>query len=425
MARFDLSVKTPVPIITDYSKIINARRTADLSGGSNDGPFSSLFDYTQEKVDLEAEHQKKEKTQQKIMRTNALGDAFRLIMEGAGAAAGATITKRNVNPGILSAVNEYSKNDLDYINRLEGLKTKKLALGQADLQYKLGQDAAALAKVEKQAERSHDEALQTAKELDNFIRENKILEKTYRLRGMENEAEAARKQTQSAIEQSLAIELARKKAEFDRGIGLSGGADPSSIDVITSPKKGDTKTIEFITPDTKKKIYLTPGMVNYIRTQLQTGKGKYDQTVPKVLRDAMANEAIKPESLYTAISDSWDYVRDNILPPGVYSQIYGGEPGQETETSSPETTATQSATGVPANVEELQQKIFTNLTTDTALDLEDNKSVKKKIGELSDLIYGNYLLQPGNKKTKNDAVTEANKVITKYRQLVRIKGNPQ
>lgn len=43
------------------------------------------------------ETESKEAMQQKIMRTNALGEAFRMLIEGAGAIGGATIQQRSIN----------------------------------------------------------------------------------------------------------------------------------------------------------------------------------------------------------------------------------------------------------------------------------------------------------------------------------------
>jgi hypothetical protein len=432
MDRLEFSGETPIPVIkgTNYEKAFAdrdavQRRIEEVkAAGPTDlsGPYSVLFDWKQEQADLKAQKEKAQLTQQKIMRTNALGEAFRVLGEGISARGGAPVTPRNPNPFILNAVNEYAKSDMDYINKLEGVKTKKLALAQTDVQYNLAQNAAGVAKAEKQAERSHEEAKQAEKELDNFIRELRLQENQFRLRGKEAEANGVRDQIKLAEETAAQIAVARKKEQFARGMDLTSEGVTSNINVHTKPEKGDKTAMEFVVPDTQETIYLPQGLVNHIRTYLQHGKGQYDQTVPAVLRDAMKNQAIKPEALYTAISDSWDYIKNSILPPDVYAQIYGGEPGQETVATAPVTdtavvSAAKNPSGSPASVQELQQTIFTNLTSDTAFDLKNDKSVKKKISEISDLIYANYLLQKDNKKNKNDAVTDANKIVSRYRQL--------
>jgi hypothetical protein len=378
------------------------------------GPYSAIFDWKKEQQDLETMQNKRQSAQQKIIRTNAIGDAFRLLIEGVGAATGATVVPRNVNPGILKALSDYSKNETEYMQRLEGIKTRKLALSQADVQYGLAQDAATLLKAEKREEESRQESRQAEKELDNYIRELRLQENQYRLRGLENEAEGVRKKIQMGEQAMIEVSVARKKAQFERGIDLVPGQGLSTgIDITTKPAKGDKTSMEFITPDTHQTIYLTPGLVNYISTQLSTGKSQYDQTIPKVLREIMANKNPQPEALAKAFTDNWDYIRDNIFAPvpDLAKQI-GLKPGQET-TQTGEQTVQQPVTAI----EELQQKIWDNLNTDTTLNLEDNKKVKSKIIELSDMIYAYYLTDKGNKKTKNDAITEANKIVSRYREL--------
>jgi len=413
-----------IPLMTgpNYSRLISIRKKADTKADSNLGPFSSLIDYDKEAEALETEKTRKQTANQKIMRTNAIGDAFRLIMEGMGAFGGSTITPRNVNPGILSAYQDYARNDIDYISRLEGLKTRKLAAGQADLQYNLSQNAAALDKAERQADRSHQEAIQASRELNNFIHEQQNLRDTYRLRGLENEAAAADKRAMLAIESKQAVDLAQKREEFARGIGLTGVANPNEIDVLSPPRKGDTKSWKFITPDTKKTITIRPELANYIRTQLQQGKNKYDPNVPQVLRDAMKDEVIKPESLATVFQESWDYIRDNILPPSVVEQIYGAGSGEEEPAAS-----TQPANTVPKqqqledgtvtldneSLKVLQTRINNSLN-DVKFDLSKSHQVKNKIKELADLIYSNYKAA-GIPMTENEALTEAQDLLRAFR----------
>lgn len=389
------SDRTGIPVAsgTNYSRIINIRNSVDTKADPNKGPYSSLFNYDQEEADLKTQNEKKQKVQQKIMKTNAVGEAFRLLIEGVGAFGGATITPRNVNPGILSAVSEYAKNEDEYMQRLEGLKNKKLVLKQADLQYSLGQNAASLDKAEKQAERSHQESIQAEKEVDNYIRELRLQENQYRLRGMENEAVGVQKQIQMGEQTALEIALARKKEQFSRGMDLTGGGASTGIDVLTPPKSDAQRQQQsFVVPDIKKEIFLNQGMTDYIRTQLQTGRGKYDQSVPQVLRDAMNNKNLQPEAVMTVISENWDYIRDNVLSPDVYKQIYGVEPGQEQKPS-----ATQVTNAPPKQAKQ----------EDGSVDLDENSQLQllgriketlnntsfadnKKLGTIKEFVYSTY-----------------------------------
>jgi hypothetical protein len=424
MARFDLGGTTPIPVIkgTNYAEEFANRdavrkRIEDAKLNPSMGPYSAMFDWKQEQADATALNEKKQLVQTKIMRTNAIGEALRLLGEGLAANQGAPVTQRNPNPFVLNAVNEYAKNDMDYINRLEGIKTKKLALGQMDLQTKIATASA-------QAERKHQEDMQATKELNDFIRESRLKEQEYKLRGLENEREAQRKRTQMAEQTLYEIEIARKKAQFERGIGLLDNGAKPTVDVFTPPKPGDKETLPFLTPDTKQTIYIKPELTNYIISQLSAGKSPYDQTLAKVFREIIANKKGQPEAIGKAFTDNWDYIRDHVLPAGVYEGIYGSKPPsgaatQQNQQPIQQSTTGEPSTGQPEGQEVLQKKIFDNLTNDTTNFLENDKAGRAKIGELADMIYANYLLQPGNKLTRNDAVTQANQIISKYRQLVR------
>ena len=407
MDRLDFKGETPIPVIrgTNYAQEFADRdairkriESAKDEAINMTGPYSVLFDWKKEQEDLKAQKEKAQLIQQKIMRTNALGEAFRLLGEGISAGKGAPVTPRNPNPFILNAVNEYAKSDLDYINRLEGVKAKKLALAQADVQYNLSQNAAALAKAEKQEERSHEESRQAEKELDNYIREMRLQENLYRLRGKEADANEVRGKIKLAEETAAQIELARQKARFDFGMGLNGpGEGGTGIDLFTKPKRqGDA--MEFVVPDNNKTIYIPYGWVNNLRTKLQTGKGKYDQSVPQVLRDAMRNEAIKPEALYTVLSENWDYIKNNLLAPDLYYQIYGTEPGQ----AGPNSGTGGGPAAPPANAAPTQVQL-----DDGSVDIDDNSKIAllgridealnntsitptNKIGVIQNFIYSTY-----------------------------------
>lgn len=375
------------------------------------GPYSSLFNYDQEEADLKAQGENDQRVQQKIMKTNALGDAFRLLAEGVGAFGGATITPRNVNPGILSAVNEYGKNDTEYMQRLERLKTKKLALGQADLQYKMGVSAA-------EAERTHQETMQTNKDNDNYLRELKLQENLGRIQGDKAKEEDARKKINLVTEYQLQVEVARKKEQFARGMDLTAGQPTGTGTVVNVPPKSevDKKAQSFIVPDNKKEIWMSQGLIDDIRTNLQTGKGKYDQSVPQVLRDAMNNKTVQMPSLKTAISDNWDYVKNHILSSDVYKQIYGTEPGQGTvpqpsaQSGIPTAVTVKGVTDLDANSKE-------QLVVDSHAVL-DKTPEDQKLKVVKNLIIERYKAI-GKMLPSKDVDNDAREIVRQWRQEAR------
>jgi hypothetical protein len=352
------------------------------------------------------------------MRTNSLGEAFRLLGEGIAAGGGAPVGQRAPNPFIMNAVNEYAKSDLEYKQKLEGISTKKMALKQADVQYGMAQDAAAVDKAEKQAERSHQESLAAEKELDNFIRENALLEKQYRLRGMENEAEGVRKQVQAAIEAQLQVGIAREKAKFDRGIGLLPGGAKPEIDVFTPPKAGDKETLQFVTPDTKQTIYISPGLVTHIVQQLSIGKSPYDQTLAKVFRDIANNKTSQPEALGKAIADNWDYIRDNLLPAGVYEGIYGQKTGQTVQPAQPTGPVKPTAVKGPDGVTDLDDASKEQVTIDAQTILQWNIEDGKKLKQIKSLYIDRYKAI-GRTVPSKDADDYANNIMREWRQMIK------
>lgn len=425
MNRLEFNEETPVPVIkgTNYGQAfanrdaVKKRIEEAKAVGPTDltGPYSALFDWKEEQAKLEAQKEKAQLTQMKIMRTNAIGEAFRILGEGISAGKGAPVTQRNQNPFILEAVNEYAKSDIDYINKLEGVKAKKLALAQADIQYNLNQDAASLAKAERKEERSHDEAKQAEKELDDYIRGLRLQENSFRLRGIENKANAVKDQIKLGEEAAAQIAINREKERNARGMNLSyENEKKNTVDIRIKPDKA-SDAMEFVVPDTKKTVYLPWGTINHIRTFLQHGKGQYDQSVPAVLRDAMKNDAIKPESLYTAISDSWDYIKTNILQPDIYAQIYGGEPGQDTvqaggQTATADSTATQQTTGMPTNVD-WEELLLDNIET-----IFNDSSIKDmdQLFKVRDNIVSSNK-ENGVKINLNDAMLQAKEMKQSWR----------
>jgi hypothetical protein len=416
--EFDMGEK-PIPVIkgTDYAKEFERRKRLEAARTDKTGPYSSLFDWKKEEGDLSAMQEKRQATQKKIMRTNALGEALRLLVETVGASSGATITKRQPNASILSAVNQYAQNEQDYFNRLEGVKAKKLAFSQADLQYELQQDALTLAKAEKREAESRAESRQAEKEIDTYIRELRLQENQYRLQGRNAEAEDARKKLQLAEQAYLEVEVARKKAQFERGIDLVPGQGAGvGVDILTKPKKA-SDAMQFITPDTGQTIYLTPGLVNYIATQLSVGKGPYDQTVPKVLRDIMDNKNPQPEALAKAFTDSWDYIRDEILAPvpELAAQLKIAPQAEEKVTKNTTPKLDADTGDIDENTKvQLYTRAYEILDS-TSTQKNEQKADKEKLQKLITLIMSTYNAA-GYEMSNNEAFPLAQSLMQQWRQ---------
>ena len=99
------------------------------------GPFTSLFNYEEEQKRLEQRKKQQVEAQQKISRTNALGDAFRLLIDAIGGSKGATIVPRGINPAITQASQEQRRLESDYDTKFERLRMQDLMGKEKDIQY--------------------------------------------------------------------------------------------------------------------------------------------------------------------------------------------------------------------------------------------------------------------------------------------------
>jgi len=107
------------------------------------GPFTALFDYQEEQKKLEERKKQQEDSQKKIMRTNALGDAFRLLIDAVGGSMGASIIPRPVNPALMKASERLGEYEKDYQTQGDRLRLQDLRAKEMDLQYQQGLESEA------------------------------------------------------------------------------------------------------------------------------------------------------------------------------------------------------------------------------------------------------------------------------------------
>jgi len=311
-------------------------------------PWSSLINWDEEEKKLAQEKEKKQSANQRIMRTNAIGDAFRLLIDAVGGAKGARIVPRPTNPGIVKAVETYWGADEEYRKQIQDLSTRKLAARSADLQYKLGLEQTNAAQ-KFQADESKKE--RTARK--ELVGDQKIAElEVLKARG-EQEATIMRiqaeltgnlekiKAAESIEEQNNELEnqLVLEKAKAYNQRGMFG--DAQKMHPIFIPPKSETlrKEQEFIVDDLPEKptIYLSQGLMDDLRSELQSGKSAYDD-IPSVLKDAIRNERIEYSSLKTVFKENWQYLK-KLLPPKTYEAIYGNPQTQQAAQTSQGTAA--------------------------------------------------------------------------------------
>jgi hypothetical protein len=99
------------------------------------GPYSAIFPYEDLVKEEEEKKRKLQEGQQRIMKTNALGDALRLLVDSVGAFKGATVTPKGVNPGIMRASERMRQIQDQSDENLMRYRLTDLANRQKDLGY--------------------------------------------------------------------------------------------------------------------------------------------------------------------------------------------------------------------------------------------------------------------------------------------------
>jgi hypothetical protein len=110
-----------------------------------DGPFSAVFPYEELAKEEEEKKQKLIAGQQRIQKTNVIGEALRLLVDSVGAAGGATVTPKGANPGIIRASDRINQIQAQSDDTLQRLRLTDLSNRQKDVAYQQGLDAEARA----------------------------------------------------------------------------------------------------------------------------------------------------------------------------------------------------------------------------------------------------------------------------------------
>jgi len=252
------------------------------------GPFSGLFDYPAE-AKLEEEKQLKlADGQRKIMRTNAIGDAFRLLIDGVGGSVGATITPKGINPGIANASSRLDALNKAGDEKMDRLKLMDITNKTRDLQYQQGLEAE-----ERQSQRVID------------------------AEGRSNE------QYNTRYTQKRADDVADQGTEFDNSKKLDDHRTKNTIKEIKERNKDTTSTsrrntrqsttdFEFKDPDTKQMIYLSDGEVRSMLYKLSNGKNKYDPKTEEAIKNVLDGDDPKKTATAFLFSNHWDEIKTEL-----------------------------------------------------------------------------------------------------------------
>ena len=106
-----------------------------------EGPLSAVFPYEELAKEEEEKKQRLQQGQQRIMRTNAIGDALRLIIDTVGASKGATVTPKGVNPGIIRASDRMRQIQDQSDDTMMRLRLTDISNKQKDIAYQQSLEA--------------------------------------------------------------------------------------------------------------------------------------------------------------------------------------------------------------------------------------------------------------------------------------------
>lgn len=253
------------------------------------GPYSALFDLEAEAREEEERKKKLQDAQSKIMRTNAVGEALRLITEGIGGSAGASIVQRPVNQAIFRASDRYNALEDQSTARMDRIKLADLAAREKDLGYKQGLEAEG-----RQNEEWKNRQGAESTEWDRRFRVQETAREKQFKDTAAKQKELETHQTNENIRQAKAIYELQKQSvvRSDR----------------TKPYKKDD--LLFQIPGTTQKIYLgneEVGEMAHLLIKELKDAGTYinDPTLKAFER----NEAVKMTSLLEVIKQNWDKVK--------------------------------------------------------------------------------------------------------------------
>jgi hypothetical protein len=251
------------------------------------GPFSSVVDYDELRQQEEARKKQLQDSQQRIMRTNAIGDAFRLLSDAVTANKNATISPRPVNPEITAAANKYEQIGAQSDAKMNQLQNSEINLKLKDKQDQLADEAAVrqhqwqselLGQQQQAREVQSDKALQNREKIANINAKSREIVAT-------RQADARLKQTQITTE-------ARKNK-------VPGGTT-------------DKSSIEIKDPNTKTVVKVPSYIIDKMIMRLQGDKKRYDPQLDAVVKAVMNNKRPDPVSLRNVLNRHWADLRDLV-----------------------------------------------------------------------------------------------------------------
>ena len=264
--------------------------------------YAGLFDFDAEAKKEEEKALRLADSQKKIMRTNAIGDAFRLLIDGVGGNAGATITPKGVNPGITGAVSR-----LDALNKEKEAKLERMRM--MDMSNKTRQLQRSQQLADRADDRAKDAEIRSEAELNAINRMG--MQQGYNDENADNAAGRAKTAVEDNANQQIRVNSANQDKEVETyqkkvQIGIAV-PDYSNIPRNQRATAGD---YELQPVGEAEPIYIrateASTMLNIIMQKYEANNGV---GMPQVIRDLKRNVKVNPSSVQQVLLNHWDEVK--------------------------------------------------------------------------------------------------------------------
>jgi hypothetical protein len=332
-------------------------------------PYSSLIDYEQLAREEEERKNKAQASQQKIMRTNAIGDALRLITDAIGGSQGASITPKAVNPGILKASDRYNALEDQYRADQQRYKLMDLGLKEKDVQHQLQAEA-----LGDQRQWESDKIKEQRQwESDKMTQQNKWdTEKRAADFGNQKELDALKAkyaiQLEGARSRNDLLEIQeRYKGEVEKILTKSKG-DVEKAGGFYAARYDNPIETEALNRD------VVIGMFKDLKKHLTEEKGIYPTMQPKVLQDENKGK-ISNDDLRKLISDYPEFFGPRL------PQLTGG-PGTAPMQAPPQLSPTEKR---KVKYDQELEKIQTNLNLSPKERMRKIRQLQKNNKDILDL----------------------------------------
>jgi len=276
------------------------------------GPYSALFDYEKEKEWEQQQAMQRQAAQQKILRTNAIGDALGLLINSIGGSAGATINKQPVNPFLMRASDRFNALGDQSAGKMDQLRLTDLAQKEKDLGYQIGEERIARANTREDQRFAETKKFQqeqaTAAQQFQIEKDKQDFEQQKEMAAIEaanqTAVERIRNINQRGLEQLRTNENVRQDKEIQEN------RLKSAVQRGDRSKPALKTDIPFQVPGTTQVIYLGEEEVaEMAHTLIADIEASGDIITDPTLRAIKRNEQVKPTSMIEVIKKNWAQVK--------------------------------------------------------------------------------------------------------------------